>query len=312
MKSFSIIGAAGYIAPRHLKAIYETGNNVIAAYDPNDSVGILDRYSKEVNFFKSFEEFYYFLKKQHQGGTDYTTICTPNYLHKSHIQLSLDLGASTICEKPLCLSVQELEQLRESESRSGKKVYTILQLREHNIVQSLHHRINSNGSSSQKHEIELCYITSRGPWYHTTWKADPKKSGGLAFNIGIHFFDMLNWIFGKTEKVEMHVNQIDTMSGYLETEKARIKWFLSINEKYLPEEAIGQNKATYRSLLIDGQEFEFSQGFTDLHTKVYQSILEGRGYGLEDIYEATKTVETLTSQKEMGVLSHSHPHLSKF
>jgi UDP-N-acetyl-2-amino-2-deoxyglucuronate dehydrogenase len=308
MKNFAIIGIGGYIANRHLEAIYQTNNNAIAAYDPTDSVGMLDRYSKDIQFFKTFEEFYYFLKTTNEQ-LDYVSICSPNYLHRSHIMLALDLGANVICEKPLVLCSQDIEALRACEKASGKKVFNILQLREHEAIVSLKEAIKQQ-SSNGKHKVNLTYITSRGPWYHQTWKADPIKSGGITFNIGIHFFDMLTWIFGDLISSEVHVLQNETASGYLELENAEVNWFLSIDKKFLPKESIAAQKPTYRSITIDGKELEFSDGFTDLHTKVYQSILDGKGYGLDAAENAIKIVESLNNQNPKNPTTSSHPFLS--
>ncbi|SMF75383.1 Gfo/Idh/MocA family oxidoreductase [Pseudobacteriovorax antillogorgiicola] len=306
--NFAIIGAAGYIAPRHIKAIYDTGNKVVAAYDKNDSVGILDSFSKSICFFKTFEEYHCYVSTELKDSLNFTTICSPNFLHKPHILLSLEMGSNVICEKPLVLSSQDIYLLRDREHRSGKKVYTILQLREHDAIQNLKTKIN-NETEKEKHEVTLTYITSRGPWYQTTWKAEYRKSGGLGFNIGIHFFDILYWLFGDVQKSELHVNQADVMSGYFELEKARVRWFLSINENHLPDIAVKNGLSTYRSLLINDHEIEFSSGFNNLHTKVYSSILKGHGHNLADASKAIKIVENLYKKQSIGISPCSHSYL---
>ncbi len=282
MINFALIGAAGYIAPRHMQAIKETGNNLVAALDRFDSVGIIDSYFPHADFFTEFERFDRHIDKLRRSGTkiDYVSICSPNYLHDSHIRFALRQQADAICEKPLVLNPWNVEALEQLESETGKKVYTILQLRLHPAIQQLKQEIAS--SSKNNHEINLTYITSRGSWYHHSWKGDQSKSGGIATNIGIHFFDMLLWIFGAAKSSELTEVSDDHAAGVLQLEKATVKWFLSINASHLPEEAKQKGKRTHRSLLIEGKEIEFSDGFTDLHTQSYKEILAGRGFGLKE------------------------------
>ena len=303
MKNFAVVGACGYIAPRHLQAINDTGNVTVAAFDPMDSVGILDKYTKNVAYFKTWEELNFHIKRT---GThlDYVSICSPNYLHRSHILASLELGADVICEKPLVIEPEDIDFLKLAEKKSGKKVYTVLQLRCHEAIKSLKDRIDQS-SNSEKIEIDLTYITSRGPWYHKTWKADDKTSGGIAANIGVHFFDMLTWIYGSALDSELHYKDKSTMAGFVELEKAKVKWFLSIDMDRLPKYAKEKNQPTYRSIKIGNEEIEFSSGFTDLHTKVYQNILNGNGYGLDD---AKPSIDIVT---KLGTQKHSNNSINK-
>ncbi len=283
MKTFALIGAAGFIAPRHLKAIKETGNNLVAALDKHDNVGVLDSYFPTADFFTEFERFDRHLDKLKRKGQkiEYISICSPNYLHDSHIRFALRYGAHAICEKPLVLNPWNLEALSEIENETGGKVFTILQLRLHPTIIALREKIN-HGPADKVYDVELRYITSRGNWYQSSWKGDNSKAGGIATNIGIHFFDMLIWIFGTVKDLKVHQLKADHASGYLELEKARVNWFLSINYDHLPEEIKRSNKRTYRSLMLEGKEIEFSEGFTDLHTKSYSEILNGNAFGLKD------------------------------
>ncbi|TMP45705.1 oxidoreductase [Pseudoalteromonas citrea] len=298
MKNFALIGAAGYIAPRHMKAIKETGNLLSVGYDINDSVGIIDSISPQSEFFTQFERFYdhaYKLKRNDQTKLDYVSVCSPNYLHHSHITAGLRLGCDVICEKPLVPTIAELEDLILVEQETGKKVFNILQLRHHQAILDLKAKVES-ASSDDKHEVELTYITSRGNWYMESWKGDPRKSFGVATNIGVHFFDMLHFIFGKLQRNDLHFMNNDKAAGYLEYENARVKWFLSIDANDLPESVQGK-QPTYRSITCDGEELEFSKGFTDLHTISYQEILAGRGYGLEDARHCIETVNAIRNGK---------------
>ncbi|MBS1489523.1 MAG: Gfo/Idh/MocA family oxidoreductase [Bacteroidetes bacterium] len=282
MKNFALIGAAGYIAPRHLQAIKETGNNLVAALDKFDSVGIMDSYFPKADFFTEFERFDRHLEKLRRNGQkiDYVSICSPNYLHDSHIRFALRQQADAICEKPLVLNPWNVEALEEIEKETGKKVSTILQLRLHpNIIQL---KKEVEAATHKLFDVNLTYITSRGKWYHHSWKGEETKSGGIATNIGIHFFDMLLWVFGKVKSSHIEKYEDDRAIGFLELEKARVNWMLSINEEHLPHEVKLKGKRTYRSLKMDGKEIEFSDGFTDLHTKSYAEILAGRGFGLSD------------------------------
>ncbi len=297
MKNFALIGVAGYIAPRHLQAIKETGNCVVAALDKFDSVGILDSYFPQADFFTEFERFDRHIEKLRRRGEkiDYVTICSPNYLHDSHIRFALRHQADAICEKPLVLNPWNLSALAEIEVETGKKVYTILQLRLHPAIQMLKREIDA-GPSGKKYKVELTYVTSRGNWYKHSWKGDESKSGGIATNIGIHFFDMLIWIFGKAESSVSSVITDDYAEGLLTLERATITWKLSINADHLPREAKEQGKRTFRSLSIEGREIEFSEGFTDLHTKSYQGILDGQGFGIEDARGSIEAVYRLRNQ----------------
>jgi UDP-N-acetyl-2-amino-2-deoxyglucuronate dehydrogenase len=281
MKNFVLIGAGGYIAPRHMKAIKDTHNNLLAALDKHDSVGILDSYFPNADFFIEFERFDRHIEKLKRQGihTDYVTVCSPNYLHDAHIRFGLRIGADVICEKPLVLNPWNVEALMEIEKETKHQVYTILQLRLHPAVIALRERI-LNGPADKKYNIKLTYITSRGHWYHTSWKGDIQKSGGIATNIGVHFFDMLLWIFGDVKENIVNEHSADTASGRLELEKASVNWFLSIDANTLPEEAKKAGKRTFRSLTVDDEEFEFSEGFTELHTHSYEEILKGNGFRL--------------------------------
>lgn len=311
MKNFALTGIAGYVAPRHLKAIKETGNNLIAALDPHDSVGILDSYFPEAKYFKDFERFDRHLEKIKRKNNfdkiDYLSICSPNHLHDAHIRLALRLGADAICEKPIVLNPWNLDLLQELEKESGNKVYTVLQLRVHPSLIKLKEKIQKE-SSEKKKEILLTYITSRGSWYHHSWKGNLTNSGGIATNIGVHFFDLLSWLFGKFKGFELHFSSDTLMSGFLELEKANVKWFLSIDRSDLPEEAKGK-KTTYRSIQIDGEEIEFTEGFTDLHTKVYQNILDGKGYGIDDARNSIEIVYEIRNSAVTNKKENYHPIL---
>lgn len=298
MKNFAIIGAGGYIAPRHMKAIKDTGNTLIAALDKHDSVGIMDSYFPDADFFTEFERFDRHLEKLKRQGnkTDFVSVCSPNYLHDAHIRFGLRIGASVICEKPVVLNPWNIEALMEIEKETGGEVFTILQLRLHPAIIALKEKIAA-GPADKKYNVNLQYITSRGHWYHTSWKGDMEKSGGIATNIGVHFFDMLIWIFGdvKTNTVTEHTAQ--TASGKLELEKANINWMLSIDANTLPEEAKAAGKRTFRTLTIDGEGFEFSDGFTELHTKSYDEILKGNGFRIKETKAAIELVHQIRGNK---------------
>jgi UDP-N-acetyl-2-amino-2-deoxyglucuronate dehydrogenase len=298
MKNFALIGAAGYIAPRHMRAIKDTGNNLIAALDKNDSVGILDSFFPEADFFTEFERFDRHLEKQKRKGnkTDYLSVCSPNYLHDSHIRFGLRLGADVICEKPVVLNPWNIDALAEIEKETGNRIYTILQLRLHPAIVALKEKVAA-GPKDKKYEVALNYITSRGHWYFTSWKGDIQKSGGIATNIGVHFFDMLMWIFGDAKEVVVNEHSKDTASGRLELENASVKWNLSINAKKLPPEITAAGKRTYRTLNIDGESFEFSDGFTELHTKSYENILSGKGFPLIETRKAIELVHRIRNYK---------------
>lgn len=306
MSNFALIGAAGYVAPRHLKAIRDTGNRLVAAYDPQDSVGVLDSYFPETDFFTEFERFDRHLEKLKRAGNaiDYVSICSPNYLHDAHIRFGLRHGAEVICEKPLVLNPWNAEALKINELESGKRVSTILQLRLHPAIIALKNKV-SGDSSGKKQDVDLTYITSRGNWYYTSWKGDLQKSGGIATNIGIHFFDMLGWIFGPLVRQVVHVHTHDRAAGYLEFEKARVRWFLSINAATLPAEAAG--KRTFRAITVNGESLEFSEGFTDLHTLSYQAILAGHGFGLDDAMPAIQLAHDIRNATPVGLVGDFHP-----
>ncbi|CAN5382042.1 Gfo/Idh/MocA family oxidoreductase [soil metagenome] len=291
MKNFALIGVAGFIAPRHLQAIKDTGNNLVAALDKFDSVGIMDSYFPKADFFTEFERFDRHLEKLRRQGQkiDYVTICSPNYLHDSHIRFALRHGADAICEKPLVLNPWNLDALSEIENETGQRVYTILQLRLHPAIQQLKKEIDL-APKNKKFHIDMKYITSRGNWYHHSWKGDESKSGGVATNIGVHFFDMLMWIFGNLIDNKVEAVEEDHASGTLELERATVKWFLSINADHLPQEVKNEGKRTFRSLQIEGREIEFSDGFTGLHTKCYQQILDGNGFGIKEAHASIDAV----------------------
>ena len=296
-KNFALIGAAGYIAPRHMKAIKETGNNLLTAMDPSDSVGIMDSYFPQSHFFTEFERFDRHIEKLKYDENiflDYVSICSPNYLHDAHIRFALRSGADAICEKPLVLNPWNIDKLQKVEESTGKKVYNILQLRVHPSIKELREKILV-GKTDTKYDVELTYITSRGNWYNTSWKGDESKSGGVATNIGVHFFDMLSWLFGKLQHVIVDKKNLNTVAGFLEFENARVKWCLSTDPDYLPTEIKEKGQTTFRSIIIDGEELEFSSGFTDLHTLVYKDILEGKGYGLTDARTAIEIVYKIRS-----------------
>ncbi len=297
-KKFAIIGVAGYIAPRHLGAVRDTGNEVIAALDKSDTVGVMDSYFPQAQFFTEFERFDRHLDKlKRQGqGVDYVSICSPNYLHDSHIRFALRQGAHAICEKPLVLSPWNVDALAQMEQETGKKVNTILQLRLHPNIIALREKVQS-GPKDKIYDVDLTYMTSRGQWYHISWKGDVQKSGGIATNIGIHFFDMLLWIFGPLKRLEMKSMDKDSAKGYLELERARVNWHLSINYNDIPEPVRQAGKRTYRSLKMEGVEIEFSDGFTELHTKSYANILAGNGFGL---VEARPSIDLVYQIRNSG------------
>ncbi|QXP69070.1 Gfo/Idh/MocA family oxidoreductase [Polaribacter sp. R2A056_3_33] len=294
MKNFALIGAAGYIAPRHLKAIKETNNQLIAALDKFDSVGVMDSFFPKADFFVEFERFDRHIEKLKRGGThlDYVSICTPNYLHDSHIRMALRRGADAICEKPLVLNPWNVDALKDIEKESGQKINTILQLRLHPSIIALKNKVALENKAG-KYDVDLTYITSRGKWYDISWKGDESKSGGIATNIGVHFYDMLSWIFGEVQENIVHLREKDKSAGYLEFKNARVRWFLSINEEDLPQEIKEKGQRTFRSITIDDQELEFSAGFTDLHTKSYEQILKGNGFGLKESEESIKIVHNI-------------------
>lgn len=309
MKNFALIGVAGYIAPRHLKAIKETNNNLIAALDKFDSVGIMDSYFPNADFFVEFERFDRHIEKLKRNGTqlDYVSICTPNYLHDSHIRMALRRGANAICEKPLVLNPWNIDALQSIENESEQKIYSILQLRLHPSIIALKKKID-NGPKNKIYDIDLTYITSRGNWYEISWKGENSKSGGVATNIGVHFFDMLSWVFGEVKMNHVHLREKDKSAGYLEFERARVRWFLSINEKDLPSEVRMRRQRTFRSIKIENEEIEFSSGFTDLHTESYREILKGNGFGLADAKPSIEIVHDIRN-KEVVLKGERHPFI---
>ena len=298
MKNFVLIGAGGYIAPRHMKAIKDTGNNLLAALDKNDSVGILDSYFPEADFFTEFERFDRHIEKLRRQGvhTDYVSVCSPNYLHDAHIRFGMRIGANVICEKPIVLNPWNVDALIEIEKETGRKVNTILQLRLHPAIIALREKI-LNGPESKKYSVQLNYITARGHWYHSSWKGDIQKSGGITTNFGIHFFDMLLWIFGDVNENIVHEHGTDTASGVLDLERAIVNWTLSINAANLPAEAKNAGNRTYRSLMIEGEEFEFSEGLTELHTRSYENILAGNGFSLAETRKSVQLAHDIRNFK---------------
>jgi UDP-N-acetyl-2-amino-2-deoxyglucuronate dehydrogenase len=313
-KNFALIGAAGYIAPRHMKAIRDTGNNLIAAMDPNDSVGTIDSYFPDADFFTEFERFDRHVEKLRRSNSekkiDFVSICSPNHLHDAHIRFALRSGANVICEKPIVLNSWNIEALKEVEADSSGKVFTILQLRLHPSILALREQVNKS-PSDQIFDVDLSYITSRGKWYHYSWKGQEEKSGGVATNIGVHFYDMLHFIFGDLKTNIVHHRDSKRVSGYLEYEKARVRWFLSVEANDLPAEARTKGQRTYRSITMNGKEIEFSDGFTDLHTRVYEDILAGSGYGLEANRVAIETVSEIRRLAPIGLNGDYHPLLKQ-
>ena len=311
MKNFALIGAAGYIAPRHMKAIKDTNNNLLAAYDKGDSVGIIDSHFPNADFFVEFERFDRHIEKlKYEKNTflDYVSICSPNYLHDAHIRFALRSGADAICEKPLVLNPWNIDKLKKVEENTGKKVYNILQLRVHPSIIALREKV-AKADKNTKFDVDLTYLTSRGHWYQTSWKGDVSKSGGIATNIGVHFYDMLSWIFGNVQENVVHVHEKDRAAVYLEFENARVRWFLSINSEYLPKEVKEKGQTTFRSITINGEELEFSGGFTDLHTMVYKDILNGKGYGLEAARTAIEIVHDIRNTQPIGPKGEYHKFL---
>ena len=314
VKNFAITGVAGYIAPRHLKAIQDTGNRLVAATDPNDSVGILDRFSFDVRFFTEFERFDRHAEKLRRQGergrVDWVSICSPNYLHDAHIRFALRMGADALCEKPMVLNPWNCDALEELEAEYGRKICSVLQLRLHPSLIALKERLERTPASS-KHEVCLTYCTSRGLWYLASWKGNVERSGGLATNIGIHFFDVLIWLFGSVEQSELHLADPLNASGALELQRARVKWFLSIDRNCLPPEAVSAGQTTYRSITIDGEEMDFSGGFTELHTRVYEEALVGRGFGIDTVRPSIRLAHDIRHAVPTGVCAESHPFLHR-
>ena len=312
-KNFALIGASGYIAPRHLNAIKDTNNHLIAALDRFDSVGIMDSFFPNADFFVEPERFDRHLEKlKYDNGItlDYVSICTPNYLHDSHIRMALRRGADAICEKPLVLNPWNIDALKNIEKDSGQRIWNILQLRLHKSIIDLKAKVDA-APKNKIFDIDLTYLTSRGNWYYTSWKGDFDKSGGIATNIGVHFYDMLSWIFGDVKENIVHIQTHDRASGYLEFERARVRWFLSINYDVLPEKIKKMGQRTYRSITIGGEELEFSGGFTDLHTKVYDGIMRGQGFGLDDARKSIEIVHKIRNAEPIGLKGEYHPFAKK-
>jgi UDP-N-acetyl-2-amino-2-deoxyglucuronate dehydrogenase len=311
-KNFAVIGAGGYIAPRHLRAIRDTGNRLVAAVDPKDSVGVLDQYSFDIRFFTEIERFDRYLEKLRRGSEEervhYVSVCSPNYLHDSHCRLALRVGADVICEKPLVINPWNLDALEEIEAETKHRVHTILQLRVHPALIQLRESLLA---SKEMHDVELTYITSRGPWYQVSWKGNHDKSGGVVTNIGIHFFDLLMWLFGSVNGIKVYHVDNERMSGFIELEHARVRWFLSVDKNDLPVQAKANNKTTYRSITVDGKEIEFSEGFTDLHTKVYEETLAGRGFGIKDARPSVQLTHDIRTTPVSPLDTLAHPFLKK-
>ncbi len=310
MANFAMAGVAGYIAPRHLKAIAATGNHLVAALDPHDSVGILDSYAQQARFFPEPERFDRHLEKLRRKGEDarvhWFSICSPNYLHDAHIRMAFRLDADAICEKPAVLNPWNLDALQELEEETGRRVWSVLQLRLHQSIIELKQRIEKE-NPSDKYDIELTYITPRGPWYLSSWKGDMARSGGLATNIGVHFFDMLMWIFGGVEKSEVHIAEATRSAGFMELEKARVKWFLSIAREDSPLFKGKNEPCTYRLIRINNDELEFTRGFTDLHTQLYERTLSGDGFGIDDVRPSIQLIHDIRVAKPVGITANSHP-----
>ncbi len=315
MKRFALIGAGGYIAPRHMKAIKDTGNTLVAALDPCDSVGIIDSYFPNADFFVEFERFDRHIDKLRRKGkkVDYVSICSPNYLHDAHIRFALRSRAHAICEKPLVLNPWNIDGLAEIEKESCKKVFIILQLRLHPSIISLRKKVASElaANPGRMYDIDLTYITSRGKWFFISWKGDETKSGGITTNIGIHFFDMLSWIFGPVLENIVHVKRPDAHAGYLRLSNAHVRWFLSVNEDHLPGEIKTKKQRTFRSIIVNGEELEFSDGFTDLHTRSYEHILEDQGFGLEDCRNSIEIVSAIRNLSPQGLSGENHPFAAR-
>lgn len=312
MTNFALIGAAGYIAPRHMKAVKDTNNNLVAALDKNDSVGIIDSYFPNASFFTEFERFDRFIDKYHRENDkkiEYIGICSPNYLHDSHIRFSLKSGAHAICEKPLVLNPHNIDQLKLIEKETGKRVYNILQLRLHPSIIALKQRVTQElqENPNKIYDIDLTYLTSRGKWYFISWKGDISKSGGVATNIGVHFYDMLTYIFGEVQESTVHIKQDDVNAGFLRLKNANVRWFLSVNYDYIPSQIQQAGQRTYRSITVNGEEIEFSGGFTDLHTRSYEEILKGNGFGLDEAYGSIETVANIRNTDPIGLQGEYHP-----
>lgn len=314
MKKFALIGAAGFVAPRHMAAIKHTGNSLVAALDKHDSVGVLDSYFPDARFFTEFERFDRFVDMRRRSGAEnaieYVSVCSPNYLHDSHVRFALRSDADAICEKPLVLNPWNIDGLIEMAEDSGRSVYTILQLRLHPAIIALHQKVLSE-SRQTKHDVDLTYITSRGRWYLQSWKGNQDQAGGIATNIGVHFYDMLQFVFGSVQDNKVNFSSDTRASGFLEYERARVRWFLSIDADDLPDDVRDKDQRTYRSITCDGEEVEFSGGFTDLHVRSYEEILAGRGFGLEENRTAIETVAHIREATPLGLTGDYHPFLRR-
>ena len=310
-KHFALIGAAGFIAPRHMKAIKDTGNLLVAAVDKNDSVGVIDSYFPDARFFVEFERFDRHVEKLRRNGTpvDYVSIASPNYLHDAHIRFALRSGAHAICEKPLVLNPWNIDALAEIQREHGQQIYNILQLRLHPAIIELRERVQRElaADPDKVYDIDLTYLTSRGRWYFISWKGNISKSGGVATNIGVHFFDMLSWIFGPVRESQVHLRQEDAVAGFMHLAHARVRWFLSVNAAYLPDEAKAKGQRTFRAITVDGEAFEFSEGFTELHTAAYRHILEGQGFPLEEARPSIEIVHAIREAQLLGAQGDYHP-----
>ena len=315
-KRFALIGASGYIAPRHMQAITETGNELVAALDPYDGIGIMDSHFPQASFFTEFERFDRFVDKYHRENDkkiDYMAITTPNYLHDAHIRFALKSGCDAICEKPLVLNPHNIDQLKVIEQETGKRVNNILQLRLHPSIIALKEKVTKEleQNPDKIYDIDLTYLTSRGKWYFVSWKGDEAKSGGIASNIGVHFYDMLCWIFGDVEENIVHLKTADANAGSFKLKHANVRWFLSVNYDYIPESVKEQGQTTFRSITVDGDEIEFSGGFKDLHTRSYEEILKGNGFGLDEAYGSIRTVSTIRNTEAIGLKGEYHPFCKK-
>lgn len=316
MKNFAIIGASGYIAPKHMKAIKDTGNRIIAALDPYDGIGIMDSHFPDASFFTEFERFDRFVDKWHRDSgkrIEYMSICSPNYLHDSHIRFALKNGADAICEKPLVLNPWNVDQLKVIENETGQKIYNILQLRLHESIIALKQRVEKElqENPNKTYDIDLTYLTSRGKWYFVSWKGNEAKSGGIASNIGVHFFDMLSWIFGDIIENKVNLKTDDANAGTMILKHARVRWFLSVNYNYIPKKIKAKGLTTFRSITVNGEEIEFSGGFTELHTRSYEAILNGAGFGLDEAYNSIATVSTIRHLEPLGLIGDYHPFCKK-
>lgn len=315
-KNFALIGAAGYIAPRHMKAIKETGNNLVAALDPYDGIGIMDSNFPDASFFTEFERFDRFVDKWHRNSgkrINFVSICSPNYLHDSHIRFALKNGADAISEKPLVLNPWNIDQLKILENETGQRVHNILQLRLHPSIIALKEKVELElkKNPNKVYDIDLTYLTSRGKWYFVSWKGDESKSGGIASNIGVHFFDMLSWIFGEVQENIVHIKRDDVNAGNMRLKNANVRWFLSVNFDYIPNQIKSKGLTTYRSIKVDNEEIEFSGGFKDLHTRSYEEILKGNGFGLDESYVSINTVSTIRNLEPIGLKGEYHPFCKK-